>query len=155
MTDLPVFTGTFNGTEVFEVVAAPTGQTNPAAGVNYQITSALLAALLSNLGQTAVIITNGQYTSPASPYVPPIGVSRIYVSKTNVEATYIQFDLASSYLVEPLVKEIAGSAAPAITVTFTNAESADGNTSVPIQTPYGGYFFRPVSSLSTWTLGSA
>jgi hypothetical protein len=26
---------------------------------------------------------------------------------------------------------------------------------VPIGTPYGGYFFRPIRTLNTWTLGSA
>jgi hypothetical protein len=157
LTDLPVFTGTFNGTEIVEIVAAPYGQSNAAAGVNYQISTALLAALLSRLQLTTVIIEQGQYTNPANPYIPGAAVSRIYVNKPIAEVTYIQFGEALNYFGEPLVKDIAGTATAGlgITVTFTGGQSADGNTTVPIETGYGGYFFRPILSIGTWTLGSS
>jgi hypothetical protein len=159
MTDLPVFSGTLDGTELMEIVAAPTGQTNEAAGVNYQITTALLGVLLQQLNLAAVIIVDGQYSDPGDPYTPASGVARIYVNKAIPEPTYITFDNASVYVVEPLVKDIAGTADSStnngITVTFTGGEEADGNATVPIGTPYGGYFFRPIRTLNTWTLGSA
>lgn len=158
MTDLPVFSGTLNGTELMEVVAAPTGQSNAAAGVNYQITTELLATLLGQLNITAVILVDGQHSTVGDPYLPPSGVARIYVNKAIAEPTYITFSPASSYVVEPLVKDIAGTADASgngIIVQFTGLEGADGNTIVPIETPYGGYFFRPIGSLNTWTLGSA
>lgn len=157
MTDLPVFSGTLNGTELMEIVAAPSGQTNEAAGVNYQITTALLASLLIELGLTTVIITNGQYTNPAAPYTPGPLVGRIYINKSVAEATYIKFAASTTYVVEPLVKDVAGTldgVTGIATVTFTG-ETADGNATVPIATPYGGYTFRPIASLTTWTLGSA
>jgi hypothetical protein len=157
MTDLPVFSDTLDGTELMEVVAAPAGQTNEAAGVNYQINTDQLAGLLVALTIRAVIITDGQYADPADPFVPGPLDGRIYVNKTVAEPTYIQLDAAATYQAEPLVKDVAGTVdvGSAITVSFTGSESADGNAVVPIQTPYGGYFFRPIAALTTWTLGSA
>lgn len=158
MTDLPVFTGTLDGSELMEVVAAPAGQTNAAAGVNYQITTAQLAALLAALGIHAVIITDGQYSDPGDPFTPGALDSRVYINKTIAEPTYITFATAASYSTEPLVKDVAGTADAAgngIIVRFSGLEGADGNTIVSIETPYGGYFFRPIASLNNWTLGSA
>lgn len=155
MTDLPVFTGTLNGTELIEVVAAPSGQSNAAAGVNYQISTALLAQLLLALG-SVVVLVDGDHNSPGNPYVPGPIVTRIYVNKIAPEATYIALGSASSYIVEPLVKDVAGTASAGnpITVSFVGGEQADGNAPVLISTAYGGYFFRPISTLDTWTLGS-
>jgi len=158
MTDLPDFTGTLDGTELLEIVAAGAGQDIDADGINYSITSALLAALISQFSITAVIITNGQYTNPLAPYQPPPGVARIYVNKTIAGPTYITFNPAAGYLVEPLIKDTAGTAdnvGNGIIVRFAGVESADGNTIVSIESPYGGYFFRPIASLSKWTLGSS
>lgn len=149
MTDLPVFSGTFDGTELFEVVAPG----NVTLGINYSITSTLLAALLVDLALAPVIIANGQYTNPASPYEVPPGVNRVYVNKTAAEATYIQLGATASALGEPLVREVAGTNGNTITVSFTGGEEADGNATVPIQAAYGGYFFRPISTLGQWTLG--
>jgi hypothetical protein len=158
MTDLPVFSGTLNGTELMEIVAAPTGQSNAAAGVNYQIDTDQLSALLIALATTAVIIVDGQYTSPLAPFTPGAFDGRIYINKTIAEPTYITFDTAAVYSVEPMVKDVAGTADAAgngIIVQFTGLEDADNNSIVSIVTPYGGYFFRPIASLNTWTLGSA
>jgi len=149
MTDLPVFTGTFDGAELFEVVAPG----NVEDGVNYSITSLLMAALIVQITQIPFIINDGEYTNPASPYVVPPTSSRIYINKTNVEATYIQLSAASAYAVEPLIREIAGNAAPNILVSLTGGQLADNNATVPITSAYGGYFFRPISALGSWTLG--
>jgi hypothetical protein len=149
MTDLPVFSGSFDGTELFEIVAPG----NVAQGVNYSITSLLFATLVGQITLVPVIISNGQYTSPASPYVVPITTSRIYINKSNNEPTYIRLAAAASYLVEPLIREIAGNANNTITVNMTGGQLADGNAVVPIQSAYSGYFFRPVAALGSWTLG--
>lgn len=152
MTDLPEFSGTFDGTELFEVVAPG----NVEEGVNYSINSALLAALLSQLGATAVIISDGEYEDPGDPFVPGVSVARIYVNKTIPGPTYIEFGLASSYVVEPLVADVAGTVdevGNGITVTFTGGQLADGNATVPINSPYSGYFFRPLVTLGKWHLG--
>ena len=157
MTDLPAFTGTLDGRELLEVVASPAGQTLEAAGVNYKITSQLLAALLSQLSFAAVILTNGQHSTPGDPYVVDPAIARVYVNKAIAEPTYILFNAATTYVVEPLVKDIIGTVdvGSEIHVAFSGAEQADGNATVTIGVPYGGYFFRPIGSISDWTLGSA
>ena len=112
--------------------------TNEAAGVNYQITTTLLATLLAQLNITAVILVDGQHNTVGDPYVPPPTVARIYVNKAIAEPTYITFAAASTYVVEPLVKDIAGTADAAgngIIVQFTALEAADGNQIVSIETP--------------------
>lgn len=157
MTDLPVFSGSLNGTEVMEIVAAPTGQTNAQAGVNYQINTNQLAVLLVALGQGQVIIKNGQFNSPANPYIPTQFVGRIYVNKTVAEPTYIAFNPAVSYSVEPIVQDVAGTlngTTAVITCTFSGGELANGLATIPIGTPYGGYVFRPVPSIPAWILGT-
>ena len=158
MTDLPVFTGTLNGSELMEVVAAGTGQSVVTEGVNYQIDTAQLSALLISLAQSSVIITDGQHTTPGDPYIPTPFIGRVYVNKSVAEPTYIHFDRATTYSVEPLVQDVAGTldgVTGIITCTFTGGESANGITAIPIATPYGGYFFRPVGALNTWILGTA
>ena len=158
MTDLPVFTGTLDGTELMEIVAAGAGQSIETEGVNYSITTLVLAQLLAELSLSAVVITDGEFTNPLAPYVVPFTIGRIYVRKTVAQPTYIKFGLASTYIVEPLVKDIGGTAADSpnmIQITFTGGETADGNATIPIQTPYGGYFFRPIAAINSWTLGSA
>lgn len=154
MTDLPPFTGTsFDGTELFEIVAPG----NPAQAVNYSITSERLAALLVLGGQ--VIISQGQNNSPSDPYLVPATMGRVYVNKTVAEPTYVQLQRAALYTSDPLVADIAGTvdaSGNGIFVTFTGSETADklSPAAVTISTPFGGYFFRPVTSLDTWHLGT-
>lgn len=157
MTDLPVFTGTLNGTELMEIVAAPTGQTNEASGVNYQIDTLLLAQLLISVGLSAVVISDGEHETPGDAYEAQPTDARIFINKTVAAPTYIMMPLASTMLCEPLVVDVAGTAAAGngATVTFTGGELANGIATVPIETAYGGYFFRPATTLGKWILGSA
>lgn len=157
MTDLPVFTGTLDGTELMEIVAAPAGQTNAAAGVNYSITTELLAQLLISIAIQDVIIGNGEHTTPGDPYVVQPADGRIYVNKTVASPTYILMPLASTMFTEPLVADIAGTVTDVdgITVTLSGGELANGEATIPIASPYSGYFFRPVRTLGKWLLGSA
>lgn len=156
MTDLPEFSGTLNGEELIEVVAAAAGADLAADGVNYSITSELLATLLVQLTITGVVIANGEYETVGDPYIVQPTDSRIYVNKTTPGPTYILMPLASTMFTEPLVRDVVGTvddAGNGITINFTSGEVADGNASVPITSPYGGYFIRPISSLGSWTLG--
>jgi hypothetical protein len=160
MTDLPAFTATaLDGTELFEIVSGyPSTPTNANNAVNYSITSELLAALLFAYLNTQVVLVDGQNNTSGNPYVVPFNVGRVYVNKTSAEPTYIQFAAANTYITEPLVTDIAGTVngtGDGITVTFSGGQEADGLTTVPITTPYGGYIFRPVTSLNTWHLGAA
>lgn len=152
MTDLPVFSGTFDGSELFEVVAPG----NEAEGVNYSIPSQLLAALIIQIGLNPVIISDGEHATIGNPYMVQPTDGRIYVNKTVAEPTFILMPAVSTMLAEPLVHDSAGTADDAgngITVSFSGGQLADGLATVPIQTPYGGYFFRPVIALGKWTLG--
>lgn len=157
MTDLPAYTGGFDATALFEIVSPG----SPATAVNYSITMQLLAQLIATFPITTgtVYISNGQFTNPASPYIPPAGTARIYIQKTVASPTYIQFATASTYLFEPIVADIGGvvdSAGNGVTVTFTG-QLADGLSTVLITTPYGGYIFRPTPGAATpgWHLGVA
>lgn len=152
MTDLPVFTGTFDGTELFEVVAPG----NVEDGVNYSITSKLLSSLIIQIGLAPVIIGNGQHTTIGDPYIVQPTDGRIYVNKTVAGPTFILMPAVSTMISEPLVRDVAGTADDAgngITVNFSGGQVADGNATVPITSAYGGYFFRPISALGSWTLG--
>lgn len=159
MTDLPEFTGTLNGEELIEIVAAAAGADLEAEGVNYSIPSQLLANLLVQLTLTAVIITDGQYDTPGDPYVVQSTDGRIYINKSVAEPTYIEMPLASTMIVEPLVRDVAGTVndtTAIVTTTFTGGEFADDNyTTVQITSPWGGYFFRPITAMARWALGTA
>ena len=155
MTDLPAFTSlTLDGSELVEIVSGYPAQTTPANAVNYSITTAVLAAGISNLSQKQVVISQGQYASAGTPYLVPANVARIYVNKATPEATYILFGNASAQLVDVLVKDIAGTADGAGHGIF-NTVTADGIVDPTITIPYGGFFFRPVGSLNIWTLGTS
>lgn len=154
MTDLPAFTATFlQGSELFEIVSGNPAATTAANAVNYSITSQLLAALLINIGMGQVVIGQGQNMTSRTAYVVPSNVGRIYINKPTPEATFITFGSASSQLVEVLVKDVAGTASGANSVTLT--VTADGVTNPSITQPYGGLWLRPVTSLNIWTLGTS
>lgn len=159
MTDLPAFTGTLDGTEIMEIVAAGAGQPVATNGVNYQMTTTQLAVLLVALSIKSVIIVDGEHTDPGDPYIPQQLDGRIYINKSIAEPTYIQFQAAVAYSVEPLVQDVAGTAdgvTGIITCTFSNGEVANGSVAtVPIQTPFGGYIFRPIAAIHSWILGTA
>lgn len=139
MTDLPVFSGTLNGTELMEIVAAPSGQTNAAAGVNYQITTALLSLLLGGGGQPTIITSGASYDSVATD-------GRILVNKTIGSATTINLLGGASYVGPVLVKDLKGDAdVNPITVTFPG--TFDGVASpLTINTKYGWIWFTPLAA---------
>lgn len=153
MTDLPEYSGVlFLGDELMEIVSPG----NEEAGVNYSITTALLASLLIGLSSSQVVIGNGEHIAPGDPYIPDPTVARIYVNKTVAEPTYIQMGLAAAQLTDALIADTGGAVTDTnyIHVLFTGGELADGLAEVPITTPYGGYFVRPVVSLNKWHLGT-
>lgn len=151
MTDLPEFTGTtFDGTELFEIVAPG----NVAEGINYSISSDQLASLLNGLRSVSVVIGQGQHASALTAYQVPPNVSRVYVNKATPEPTYIVFGAANLQLVDVLVKDVAGTSDNAGNGIF-NTVTTDGIVDPTVTSPYGGFFFRPVTSLNIWTLGTS
>jgi hypothetical protein len=155
MTDLPAFTATaFEGSELFEIVSGNPAPTTANNAVNYSITSAQLAQLLSSLRAGQVVIGQGQNTTALTPYIVPPTISRVYVNKAIAEPTYIQFGSANVQQADVLVKDVAGTTDAALNGIF-NTVTADGIVNPTVTVPYGGFFFRPVTSLNIWTLGTA
>lgn len=153
MTDLPVFTGSLDGTELLEIVAAPAGQTNEAAGVNYQIPSLVLAKLVIGLGDIPTIITAG--ATVGSPYVALITDSRILLNKTAGAASYVNIGGGVARANIPvMVRDVKGDAdVNNITVIFTG--TCDGLASpIVISSAYAGYIFNPLPN-GNWYLSNA
>jgi hypothetical protein len=138
MTDLPAFTGTLNGTEVMEIVAAPTGQSNAAAGVNYQITSSVLADLLADLAYNLTIVTSGAtYNSVASD-------TYILINKTVGSVTTVALLDGSLYTRPILIKDLKGDAdVNPITITFPGTYDGIAGP-VTINTAFGSVWFNPL-----------
>lgn len=137
MTDLPEFVGTsFDGTELFEIVAPG----NEEEGINYGIPSALLAALLVQITSLPTFITSGAaYHSVAAD-------TRILVNKTIGSATSVVLLGGASYKQPVLVKDLKGDAdVNPITVTFASG-TLDGLSSVVINNPFGYFWFNPLAN---------
>lgn len=155
MTDLPKFMSpTLDGTELFEIVSGFPLATTPETAVNYSITSLQLAIAIASLSAVQVVIGQGENTTSDDPLIVGANVGRIYVNKPTPEPTFIQFDNASGYVFDVLVKDVAGTA-NASGDGITNLVTVDGVTDPEITVPFGGFWFRPVTSLNIWTLGTA
>jgi len=149
MTDLPEFSGTFDGTELFEVVAPG----NEALGVNYSITSLLLSALMAGFNQAPTIILSG--ATVGTPYVPTIFETRVLFNKTVGAASGVNIGGGAARNNRPImIRDIKGDAdVNNITVTFTG--TTDGLASpIVINQPYAGYWFNPLPN-GNWYLSNA
>lgn len=139
MTDLPVFGGSFDGTELFEIVAPGSA----ALGVNYSVTTALLATyIFSFLNNPTFVLSGAVYNSVATD-------TRILVNKTIGSATSIVLLNSALYKVPVLVKDLKGDAGTnPITVTFSGGQTLDGLSpaQVVINNPYGYLWFNPLAA---------
>lgn len=146
MTDLPSFEDAqFDGTELFEVVAPG----NVEDGVNYSITSLVLAQLLSLLTVSNTIITTGATTG--DPYEVPSDETRILINKTVASDTAVDIGGGADRLLPVMVRDLAGNADTYnISVSFTG--TCDGLSSpIVISNPYGGWVFNPLED-GNWFL---
>ena len=149
MTDLPIFSGTFDGTEMFEVVAPG----NEALGVNYSITALLLSGLMFGFAQTPTIITSG--ATSIAPYVPSIFETRVLFNKAVGAASFTDIGGAVARNNRPImVRDIKGDAdVNNISVSFTG--TCDGLASpIVIQSAYAGYWFNPLPN-GNWYLSNS
>lgn len=141
MTDLPAYPGgDFAGGELFEIVSPGTA----AAGINYRITAAVLAAKLQILigaGSPTFVDDAPLYNSVATD-------TRILVRNTAPLSTSIVLLGAAAYSLPILVKDLTGLATDVnpITVTFTGGETMDGLAQVQIMNPYGYFWFNPLAA---------
>ena len=140
MTDLPEFTlpspGSLDLTALMEIVSPGDVQD----GINYGITLAQLALLLSGAVFAPTIITSGaSYNSVATD-------TRILVNKTIGSATTINLLAGSSYYQPVLIKDLKGDAdINPITITFPG--TYDGIASpLTISTQFGWIWFNPLAA---------
>jgi hypothetical protein len=153
MTDLPVFTGTLDGTELLEIVAAPVGQSLEDGGVNYSIASLLLSQLVIGVFSTPTIILAG--ATPGVPYVSLATEGRILFNKTIGGASGVNIGGGAARNNVPImVRDIKGDAdVNNISVFFTG--TCDGLASpIVISQPYAGYIFNPLPN-GNWYLSNA
>lgn len=146
MTDLPEFAGPFDGTELFEIVAPG----NETEGVNYTVTSQLIATLIAQLAGTPVIIVSG--ATVGTPYPAAVDVTRVLFNKTIPAPGYVDIGGGAARNFLPImVRDIKGDAdVNPITVSFTG--TVDGIASpIVISAPYGGYNFNPLPN-GNWYL---
>lgn len=142
MTDLPIFPGPFNGDELMEVVAPG----NAEAGINYSVTIALLTQYIQNLSFRPTFLTSGA-DDPGDPFPVDPTINRLLVNKTVGSATYLQLDLASTFRLPVLIKDLKGDAnVNPIMVTFTGGETMDGLNQVVIENPFGYFWFNPLEA---------
>jgi hypothetical protein len=153
MTDLPVFTGTLDGTELLEIVAAGAGQDIETEGVNYSITSEMLAQLISMVIAAPTIITED--ATPGDPYDVAATETRILFNKTVGAASGADIGGAVARNNVPvMVRDVKGDAdVNNISVFFTG--TCDGIASpIVITAAYTGYIFNPLPN-GNWYLSNA
>lgn len=142
MTDLPQFPGSFDGGELIEIVAPG----NAEAGINYSVTLTLLTQYIQTLSFTPTFLTAGA-DNPADPFLVDLSINRLLVNKTVGSATYLQLDLASTFRLPVLIKDLKGDAdVNPITVTFSGGETMDNLNQVVIGNPFGYFWFNPLTA---------
>lgn len=153
MTDLPEFSGTLDGTELIEIVAAGAGQNLATEGVNYSIPSNLLATLLFAVGFAPTIVETG--ATIGDPFEPTAIMSRVLINKTVPSNSYIDLGGAVDRNDLPvMVRDIANNADTyPISVAFTG--TCDGMASpIIINSANAGYIFNPLPN-GNWYLSNA
>lgn len=145
MTDLPEYTGAFDGTALLEMVSPG----DVAEGVNYSITLDLLASFIIAGTSAPTIITAG--ATVGSPYVALVTDYRILLDKTTPSPSYVNIGGGAGRSAPIMVRDLLGDAdVNNITITFTG--TADGNASpIVISNPYGGWVFNPLPN-GNWYL---
>jgi hypothetical protein len=135
ISSLPLALG-LTATDVFIVVQG---------GTTKQVPLSTLAASINpgSPGSTAIILSGA---TSGSPYAPPAGVAKVLLDKTVGAASYVQFNLSSTYDGLPvLVKDIKGDAATNnITISFSGGEEADGLADVVIDVAFGAVWVNPL-----------
>lgn len=138
MTDLPEYTGGFDGTALFEIVSPG----NQELGVNYTITMELLLNLIIGGLTSLTIITVG--ATLADPYEALGTDYRVLLNKIIASPSYVEIGSGADRDTPIMVRDLKGDASTNnITVTFTG--TCDGLASpIVISNPYGGWYFNPL-----------
>jgi hypothetical protein len=139
ITSLSLLTGTLTGTEVMYIVSPGNAQ----FGNSFQVTINLLAGFFGSFPtlNPTLIKSGASYASVPTDF-------RILVDLTVAGALAITMLPSAQYTQPILIKDIAGnlSNVNATTITFSSAQTADGATSIVMQTPYEGIWLNPLAA---------
>jgi hypothetical protein len=139
LTSQNILTGTLLGTEVMYIVSPG----NAAQGQSYQITTATLAAYFAgfNTSTPTIIKTGSSYPSVSTD-------TRILMDLTVATPFTITMLASTNYSQPILVKDIAGnlSGTDTLTINFSGGQTADGETSIVLTTPYDGIWLNPLAA---------
>ena len=142
--------GPLTGGEVMWIVSPG----NAAAGNTYQVSTGLLAEFFAAVPflNTEIILS---VASAASPYMVEGDDATILFNKFAGAPSYAVLPLASSIIYQQpvLFKDIKGDAfTNNITITFSNGELCDGQSTILITENYGWAQITPVPDGSAWYL---
>ena len=150
LTSLTVLNLPLGGSEVMEIVSPGTA----AAGNNYQVTTAVLAAFMA-----AFPVLNREYiisgATLASPYQVETTDTQVIFNKTIASASYATLPLSGSmaYPFGILFKDLKGDAnTNNITINFSGGQLCDGQSSIVIRNAYGWVTIYPSPAGNGWFL---
>ena len=136
------------GGEVMEIVSPGTA----AAGNNYQVTTAVLAAFCA-----AFPVLNREDITSGATLATPYNVlptdTQLLLNKSLGSPSYVTFPLASSmaYPFGVLVKDIKGDAGTNnITISFTGGQLCDGQATIVLANPYDWTTINPSPGGGGW-----
>ena len=137
LTSQNVLSGPLTGSEVMYIVS-PGNATN---GQSYQITTSVLATFFNSFFPLNPTIVNATYASVATD-------TRLLVELSPVSPITITMLSSSSYSQPILIKDVNGtiSSVDTVTIDFSGGQTADGLTSITLQTAYAGIWLNPLTS---------
>jgi hypothetical protein len=129
----------FTGTEMLYIVSPG----NNTQGQSYNITTGLLAQYFS-----AFPSLNPTFIKTAEAYNSQATDTRILLQLSPAGVVTITMLASASYAQPILIKDVAGnlSNTNTTTISFSSGQSADGLTSIVMQTPYEGIWLNPLST---------
>jgi hypothetical protein len=152
LTSLQVLNIPLGGGEVMEIVSPGTA----AAGNNYQVTTAVLAAFFAAFqALNREDITSG--ATLATPYNVLPTDTQLLLNKSIGSPSYVVFPSAGSmaYPFGVLVKDLKGDAATNnITISFSGGQLCDGQSSIVLQNNYDWVTINPAPGGGAWFMTS-
>jgi hypothetical protein len=127
------------GGEVMYIVSPGNNQ----QGQSYKVTTAVLAAYFASFPTLAPT-----FITTAEAYASQSTDTRILLDLTVAGVVTITMLPSAQYSQPILIKDVAGnlSAINTNTISFSSGQSADGFTSIVMQTPYEGIWLNPLST---------
>jgi hypothetical protein len=142
LTSFSLFSGPFDGSELFYIVAPG----NAAQGNSFGVTADTVAAFMAAFpALNTTIITSG--ATLATPYPALPGDTKILFNKTLGSASYTMMPSSNTYGQTVLIKDIKGDAfTNNITIQFPVGVTCDGQSALSINSNFGWIEITPIPS---------